>query len=326
MSLSNTQRMFLEASLKDSGMANTIAGILDEATVAGAVYWVNSVTGSDASDGLSPESPMATITVAVAACSAGDTIYIKGSFSEAVTLAKQGVRIIGYGVGPYEATWTAAADAVCLTITAAACEIRNIRFRPPAYTAGTPAAIVLSNAAYTRIIGNRFQGKTGSYYAIFCKLTASFSSDNVLIQDNEFLYMNNVTTVYGTCIASTAVDGGYSCSSWRIIGNDFNAPVFGIDINARNSLIANNIFRVNGLKADGTSGAVTGSAGSGTMIDLSGVSSACNHVNNNWLGGAYSSTLYVDSTGNNDDWCGNYTQSTTATITNGAGMTLIKSA
>ncbi len=291
-----------------------------------ASWYVDSVNGNDTThSGRSFQSAYKTIAVAVAACAAGDSIYIKGSFNEAVTCAKIGVRIVGLGTGPHQATWTAAADAVCLTLTAADCEISGIRFQPPAYAAGTPAAILLSNAAYTRIIGNRFQGKTGSMYAIFCMLDATHSSDNVLISGNEFIYMNNITTVYGSCIAATEADGGYSCSSWKILGNIFNAPVEGINMNARGCLIAGNQFLVSGLKADGTMGAVTGSAGSKTMITLAGTNADCNHVRGNWLGGAYSSTLYVKG-GTNDSWFGNWTLTVTATITNGAGMTLTATA
>lgn len=274
---------------------------------AGEIRYVDSVSGNDTNDGLSFERAKATITAAVAASAAGDTVFIKGSFTEAVTVTVDGLRIIGIGTGPYQATWTADADAVCLTLSgAAACQIGpGIRFRPPAYTAGTPAAIVLSNAPYTRIVGNRFQGKTSSYYAIFCTLTASYSSDNVVIQGNEFLYLNNITTVYGSAIVSTAVDGGYSCASWQILDNDFNGCVFGININARHCLIAGNIFRQNGLTAAGAVAAVTGAAGSGKMIDLSGTSSGANTVTQNTFAATYSTTLFVVSA-TGDNWVGNF--------------------
>ncbi len=214
------------------------AGGIVNGLTAGTAWFCDSVNGNDANSGKAWSSAFKTIAAAVAAAAAGDAIYVKGSFSEAVVVALAGLSIVGIGSGPHQATWTAAADAVCLTLQASDCLVRNIRFQPPAYAAGTPAAIVLSNAPYARIVGNRFQGKQGSMYAIFCALDAAHSSDNVLIQGNEFIYLNNVTTVYGSAIESTAVDGGFSCSSWQIVDNLFDAPVEGININARGCLIA----------------------------------------------------------------------------------------
>ena len=291
----------------------------------GTVWYCDSVNGLDTNTGRGWSKAFKTITAAAAAAAAGDTICIKGTFTEAVTVTQIGVSILGIGTGPHQATWTAAADAVCLTLSASDCVVAGIRFQPPAYSSGTPAAIVLSNAPYARIIGNRFQGKTGSVQAIWCNLDATHSSDDVVIANNEFIYLNNVTTVYGSAIASTAVDGGYSCSSWQILNNNFDAPVEGININGRGCLIAGNQFRVNGLLANGTMGAVTGSADSKCMIDLSGTNADCNHVHGNFLDGTYSATLYVKG-GSHDSWFGNWTATTTATITNGAGMTLTATA
>jgi hypothetical protein len=271
----------------------------------GMVLYVDGTSGSDAGDGLTWATAYKTIAAAYAAAVAGDTIAIKGSFTEAVVSTKIGLRFVGIGTGPDEATWTAAADAICLTLGAADQEVSNIRFRPPAYTAGTPAAIKLHNAPYSRIIGNRFQGKTGSYYAIFCELDATHSSDNVLTQGNEFIYMNNITTVYGSAIVSTAVDGGYSCSSWRILDNDFNGCVAGIDLNARHCLVQGNIFRENGLTAAGAVAAVTGAAGSKKMFDLSGTSSGANTVTRNTFAATYSTTLFVVGA-SGDNWVGNF--------------------
>ena len=265
-------------------------------------WYVNSSTGSDANDGKTWGTAFATIAAAVAAASAGDRIFILGTdFSEAVTVSLAGLAIIGVGTGPNMATWTAAADAICLTLAATDCVVAGIKFRPPAYSTGTPAAIELSSASYARILGNRFQGKTSSYMAIYSPVC---NSDNVLIEGNEFLYMNNITTVYGSCILGVEA-GGLSYSAWKIRNNDFNAPVEGININGRVCLIEGNHFRVNGINADGTTGAVTGSAGSKKMIDLSGTNSYGNHLHGNYLGGAYTSTLYAKSA-SGDDWAGNF--------------------
>jgi len=284
-----------------------------DVALAGTNYCVDSANGSDGADGLTWETALATIGTALTYAVAGDRILVKGSFSEVVTIAaaQTGIAIIGVGTGPNQAVWTSDADTVSLTIEATDCLLLNLKFRPPAYSAGTPAAIQLGSstnntAAYTRISGCRFQGKTGSYIAIY----APVPTDNVVVVGNEFFYLNNITTVYGTAILGVQ-DGSYNAfSSWIIKNNLFVAPVQGIKLPGRHCQILGNHFEVNGLKADGTLGAVTGSAGSKKMINLSGNGSECNcnQVHGNWLGGTYSRTLYTQAylTSDLDDWAGNY--------------------
>ena len=275
------------------------AWLLSESDVVlpGTNYCVNSVLGSDGNDGLSWAKPLATIAKAITLAIAGDRILIKGSFNESavITAALVGVEIIGVGTGPNQAKWTSAADAYCLTLNAESCLVGNIKFSPPAYTAGVPAAIKLGNASYARILGNRFQGKTGSFVAIYSPVC---NSDNVEISDNEFIYMNNVTTVSGKCILGIAA-GGLTYSAGKIKRNDFNAPRIGIELAARVSLIEGNHFRVNGLLANNTLGAV-----SAKLINLSGDLTGCNHIHGNYLGGTYGTGMYTPAT--NDDWAGNY--------------------
>ena len=51
----------------------------------GTIYYVKSIGGSNTNSGLSWNTALATITAAVALAVSGDTIYIQGSFNEAVT-------------------------------------------------------------------------------------------------------------------------------------------------------------------------------------------------------------------------------------------------
>jgi hypothetical protein len=269
----------------------------------GEVYYVDSANGSNSNNGRSPNKPFLTIAKAVAAADPGDSLVLRGSFSEAVVVAAGlgGLRIIGNGTGPDQAIWTAAADEVCLTLNAADCLVGNLKFRPPAYGAGAPAAILLGGANYARIRGNRFQGKAGSYAAIYSPVC---DSDNVEVDDNEFIYLNNITGVDGSAILGVE-NGGLSYNAWKIRRNIFNSCIEGVNINGRVCLLEGNHFMVNGIKADGTAGAVAGSHGSKKMIDLSGTSSYGNLVHGNFLGGAYNSTLYaVGASG--DDWAGNF--------------------
>ena len=175
-----------------------------------------------------------------------------------------------------------------------------------------PSAIRLTTGAnYTIVKGCRFQGQATSQAAIYVDAAV----DNVQILDNEFLYMNNVTTApYGVCIYGTS-----NMTSWLIRNNTVNSCRAAFIMNARACIIADNIIKYYGLRADNTWNTVLAMG-----IDLS-AGAGCNTITNNQLGGAYSNSLYLKG-GSGDEWAGNWTLSTTGTITNGAGMTLTATA
>jgi hypothetical protein len=261
----------------------------------GTIYFVDSVNGTTTGDGLSWDSALSTIAAAVALAVAGDVIMIKGSFSEAVTVSVAGLSIIGAGTTPKEAQWTAAADAVCLTIAAEHVLVENIYFRPPAYAASrATCAISLSGANHARIIGNRFQGKTGSQAAIYSPVC---NSDNVWIVGNEFAYMNTAT--YGAGIVGVEA-GGLSYSAWRIVDNVFSSCVTAINICGRVCQITGNTIGEYGINPAGALAQLLAMG-----IDLSGTSSGGNLVWGNQLGGTYGATLYVVGA-SGDQWAGNF--------------------
>lgn len=260
------------------------------------IIFVDSVNGSNGNDGHDRRRAKATIAAAVAVAEAGDTILCEGSFSEAVTVAVAGLRIIGVGPSTQRAIWTGAADAVCLTINAVeGCLVEGFRFRPPAYTSGTPAAISLvTGSNYTVIRNCRFQGKTGSYYGI--KTTGA--CDNVQILDNEFKYLNNVTTVNGTAVFGTG-----DCSGWLVQGNRFDSNIINFHVQLRHSMILDNIFFGGGLAAAGTVSATLTTK----ILDIGGAATGYNVVTRNYMGGLYHADgdLYLAGTG--DEWAGNMT-------------------
>lgn len=266
---------------------------LNAAAGHGSTWYVNSVNGLDSDDGKSWANAKKTIAAAVAVAAAGDTIYIRGSFSEAVTVSLAGLRIIGAGTCPKEAQWTGATDTVCLTIAAEYVRVENIYFRPPVYSAGTPAAIQLSGANHARIIGCQFQGRTGSHKAIY---SAAATSDNVHIIGCEFRYMNTAT--HGVAILGVEA-GGLSYSGWRILNCLFHSCVTAINICGRVCEITGCTVLEYGINAAGAVAAVLALG-----IDLSGTSSGGNAVWGNQLGGTYDATLYkVGASG--DQWAGN---------------------
>jgi hypothetical protein len=303
----------LNAITASAAQINESATMSSAFLAGGTAYFVDSTNGVNAHDGLSWATAKLTIANAVATCAAGDTIFIKGTgFSEAVTCSKAGVRFIGVGTGPAQATWTAptVADSFCLKLTANYCLVENIKIKPVIYvTSGVPSGIYLSGANYTFIKNNRFQGQVGSYVAIYSPVC---DSDNVQILNNEFLYMNTAT--YGAAIQGVEA-GGLSYSGWHIENNYFNSCTIDIDICGRACVLRGNVHPIGGITAAGAvNAAVTGLA-----IDLSGTSSGGNTVTGCSLAGAYTSTLYKGGAAG-DNWAGNYAAITTTYCPNGISV------
>jgi hypothetical protein len=283
----------------------------------GTAYFVDAASGLNTNNGKTWKKAFHTITKAVATCAAGDTIFIKGTdFSEAVTCSKAGVRFIGIGTGPAEATWTmvsgtnSTTDGWCLKIAANGVVVENIKFRPPAYvSAGVPTAINLSTGSDYSIIRNcRFQGRSGSHNAIYGLVPVG----NIIIEGCEFLYMNDHTDGKAIYMPASA---GTACSTWQIKNCIFNSCIVDIDIDGRSCLLDGNVHFIVGLDHDGTfAGAVTVQA-----IDLSGTDTGANMMTNCTLGGTYNLATYKPgATG--DVWMGNKCSIVATTAPNGLSV------
>jgi hypothetical protein len=118
---------------KDPGGVFTVT---EQSITTGDIYYVDSTTGASTNSGTSPLKPMATISQAIALCTAnkGDRIYVMPKHAEAAAAADTfdvtiaGVSIIGLGNSTQRPTITyGASDATC-AIGAAAVTIENIRF------------------------------------------------------------------------------------------------------------------------------------------------------------------------------------------------------
>jgi len=260
-------------------------------------WWVNSVTGNDTHQGIVPTQAKATIAAMVAKVGAGDTIHLIGSFNEAVVLTSlAGVTFLGEGTRAHRANWTGPTDAVCLTLAGSSdCIIENIRFQPPARSAGTPAAISMTGAsAYAKIYRCQFQGKTGSWYGIL----TDGAQDHVQILENEFIYLNTLT--YGTAIKGQTYTGNIEPTDWLIAGNRFHSNLNHVVCRLNASYVLRNYFTAGGLQAAGT--------GSATMtllgLDIHSGQLGYNVVTQNYLGSLYQHSCYYGGTG--DDWAGNY--------------------
>lgn len=319
--------MTIPANIRNTGYERKVDAILDildgednewsplslqALTEMGNIWYVDSVDGGASYDGKSWGTAFSTITLAVAAASAGDTILMKGSFSEAVTCSLASVRFIGVGTNPKGCIWTAptVAASFCLKPSANYISVKNIYFKPVIYTtSGVPSAIRLSGSNWLTIENCRFQGQTDSYTAIYSPVC---DSDNVHIRNCEFYYMNTATN--GAAIKGVEA-GGLSYSGWVIENCIFNSCTTDIDINGRVCVLRNNIHPVGGITAAGAVNAAV----TGVCIDLSGTSSGGNTVTGCSLAGAYTSTLYIGGAAA-DNWAGNYAAITTTYAPNGISV------
>lgn len=100
-------------------------------------FFVNSVTGSNGNDGLSPESPFSTLAYAITQCvtAKGDNIILLPGHVETVATAggvtflnKSGINVIGVGQGSLRPTINFTATAATLLANAANLTFRNILF------------------------------------------------------------------------------------------------------------------------------------------------------------------------------------------------------
>lgn len=286
----------------DDLLNNAIANIValqsqtESLLMYGRKYYVNpdAAVGSNSNDG-SKNYPWLTLAYALATVSNFDTIGFTGTVTEdSLALATPNVAIVGLGFANAAAVLqNSTADKTLMTITGANCLLANFKIRPPAYTAGAPKGLSLSGANYLRLLRMRFQGKANSYDAIYSDVT----SDNVLIDACEFLYMNTAT--YGYAIHGVAAAG--TChGAWQILNSYFSGNVNNYVAPSQHCLFRGNTMPDYGLGPSGTAIQTT------KKINVSGTNAMCNQVHGNVLGGgalSHGSGYYGVAT--NDDWSGN---------------------
>ena len=261
----------------------------------GSAWFVSSASGSNSNSGRSWSAAFLTIAKAVASAAAGDTIYLLGSFNEAVGVTLSGLSFVGPGTTSNESLWTAPDTvAPCLTITGATDVVVNgIRFRPPVAN----AAISLVGASNQfRLVNSRIQGKLNSGSG----LITDGGQSNVELLNNTFIYINTAATS-GHAVLGSGYAGNIEPSAWVVRGNNFNSNTYHFVCRLNHSTVTNNTFLGMGLSAAGTSAAPS------KCLDISGSldpSPGCNIVTGNFFGGAYTTALYA--AGTNDEWTGNW--------------------
>ncbi len=132
----STQAALL-AALADQGAYLEIRNLLSLGDVPNNAYYVSSVTGGSSNDGLSKQTPLATMAQALAKCTSakGDIVFVLPGHAENVSTAayltwnKTGVRIIGLGTGANRPTFTwTTADTSQIIISGANTYLTNCIF------------------------------------------------------------------------------------------------------------------------------------------------------------------------------------------------------
>lgn len=286
----------------------------------GITYKVDTVNGLDTNTGLTWTEPFLTMEKALATIVDGDTILLRGTVAEDGTapaglvldhnrITIRGVDTgLGSSITGTGAVWmeAAASQTELLTISGKGCRLENICFRGPSkvtgpggYTVG--ACLRLSAADGLTIVGCRFQGRANSSAAIY---SAVCNSSLVHILDCEFIYWNTAT--YGAAIRGLQA-GGLGYTDWVIDGCRFASCVIAIQLCLKHSQVrGNTIMEYGTLPAGGAVAAILAMG-----IDLrstAGGGGGANQVVDNYLDGAYSTTLYkvnADVNGS-DNWNGNF--------------------
>lgn len=273
----------------------------------GAPWYVNSVTGSDElNDGKTQYAPFKTIAKAVAAASDGDRIFMRGTFTEAVSCSKK-LAFLGAGAVPNDCVWMeSAAGDTLLTLTGTNCLIANMRFRIPT-TGGI--GIDMTASDFTEIRNCIFQGRSGSYYAIRVDGGSQWK-----ILDNTFAYLNTAT--YGCAIIGKSTVN--FPSGVEIAGNKFHSNLRHVKATLRQSNVHDNFFQEKGLDADNSS-----SLTATVKLDVAGETPAgaqFNLVTRNEFRGTYSISGGYKA-GTNDNWYGNKSDKVSTTGVTAEGTT-----
>lgn len=243
----------------------------------GTVYFVDSVTGSDSYTGKGVKNSLATISAAVAKCSANvrDVILVAAGHTETVTseitITTAGISIIGIGNGKNRpaitANFSSAGDTIA--IDGANVQIKNLYFPTP--SASQNAAIDI-NAA-DAVVENCLL-LCGANFLDGVTITAN--GDDAKVQNNEMKITANGPNA-GVRLEG-AVDGVQIIDNYFLGGSDTNAwddaaidaaTTAGVDVIPTNTRIKDNTFLF-GVGVDINSAGTTGfieynSFGEGTL-------------------------------------------------------------
>ena len=220
-------------------MADPNAGVMLNTIIPGVktgqIFYVNSsgygpdgmATPSDAADGLSPLTPMATIAAAMDKCSdyAGDTIIVMPGYTQTVTtpllIDVIGVTVIGVGSGTYTPKITVNGAVDCVSITAAGATLDNFDLR--IITTDAATALLNIDAAGVTVRNIKGIGSVGAVNVVDCVTVTANASDllidgvmlwNSVVAVNSFLSLEGAASrvqirnfrAFGDCATAGIID------------------------------------------------------------------------------------------------------------------------
>jgi hypothetical protein len=240
-------------------------------------YYVNNSTGSNSNDGLSPSSPLASITHALALAKSNDQIFLApGSYDEAVVItgadaegnARSNLMIVGQGGPGAAAIAPSASNAVAITVSGTAARRNSgvTLVNVGGEGNGTGGGLyVFGNIRRFRAFGCKFEGGA---FAAKLESTAAGSVGDTKFVENEFAWTTTALSIVvsggGDPVTQTLVQrnlfhnfvtdgivnsGAHSTDLWvieNVFANqeDATEPTQYLDIDEANTtgLVAKNVF------------------------------------------------------------------------------------
>lgn len=210
----------LSTAYRDNGIIPVDLGVNDAILRAighsGSTFWVDSITGSNGNDGLSPASPVATIDYAVGLCTAnkGDVIFVMPGHAENISAATSlvadvaGITIRGLGNRSNRPTLTYTATAGKIAMNAANTRLSNVRL-----VAGIASIVNAISFGADDVEVDHCELVIASTGLEFLQMLDVDAVDNVEIHHNRFIAENIAGTNTGIRLDATA--------GTRIYGNEF---------------------------------------------------------------------------------------------------------
>lgn len=224
-------------------------------------FFVNSVTGSNGFDGLSPDAPFATLAYAITKCvtSKGDNIILLPGHVETVATAggvtfasKAGINVIGVGVGSLRPTINFTATGATMLLNAA-----NLYFENILFTGGIDAVVsaVVVSSADCRLNNCEYRDVTGQA-TLFLLTTAA--ADRLKITN----FTHDGATAAGAAASIAIVGGDGIIIDGAFFDGDFSVAAIDIRTTATTDLQVRNIIGRNRNAADAILvDTITGSTG-----------------------------------------------------------------
>lgn len=221
----------------------------------GNVFYVDSVTGSDADNGTSWALAEATLAAAIADCTAnkGDIIFVAPNHAESLAAAQidiniAGITIIGLGNGSIRPTFTMSDIASSMDVTASNVMIKNIRFYST--TADTTIGVHITGDD-VMLEGCEFTDTGG--FEFTAAISLGSAADRVAIKNCNFVSTSGANAAEAILITSGVVDrcliinnnifGGYTAGG--IVSDQINTNML-----ISNNKIANTVASAEAIDLD----------------------------------------------------------------------------